>query len=71
MIRSSRRRTWRVLRSSTCAADTIVIRPAITFDRISIRCRSRSAHRNQSHPQSPRSSNKGRVTFQLCRNRTL
>ncbi|TAY74346.1 hypothetical protein ELH84_10920, partial [Rhizobium ruizarguesonis] len=29
------------------------------------------AHRNQSHPQSPRSSNKGRVTFQLCRNRTL
>nr|WP_164986564.1 hypothetical protein [Rhizobium leguminosarum] len=29
-------------RSSTCAADTTVIRPAITFDRISIRCRSRS-----------------------------
>ncbi|RAX37951.1 hypothetical protein DQ393_29975 [Rhizobium tropici] len=29
------------------------------------------AHRNQSHPQSPRSSNPGRVTFQLCRNRTL
>ncbi|TAX39391.1 hypothetical protein ELH97_10050 [Rhizobium leguminosarum] len=29
------------------------------------------AHRNQSHPQSPRSSNPGSVTFQLCRNRTL
>ncbi|NKJ75982.1 hypothetical protein ELI54_35595 [Rhizobium ruizarguesonis] len=29
------------------------------------------AHRCQSHPQSPPSSNKGRVTFQLCRNRTL
>ncbi|TAY88079.1 hypothetical protein ELH83_09745 [Rhizobium leguminosarum] len=26
------------------------------------------AHRNQSHPQSPRSSNPGSVTFQLCRN---
>ncbi|TLW97624.1 hypothetical protein FFR93_38560, partial [Rhizobium sp. MHM7A] len=29
------------------------------------------AHRNRSHPQSPRSSNAGRLTFQLCRNRTL
>ncbi|TCB39132.1 hypothetical protein E0J02_25840, partial [Rhizobium leguminosarum bv. viciae] len=29
------------------------------------------AHRYQSHPQSPPSSNPGRVTFQLCRNRTL
>ncbi|TAY21625.1 hypothetical protein ELH92_10235 [Rhizobium ruizarguesonis] len=29
------------------------------------------AHRYQSHPQSPRSSNPGSVTFQLCRNRTL
>ncbi|TAU35445.1 hypothetical protein ELI44_36645, partial [Rhizobium ruizarguesonis] len=29
------------------------------------------AHRNQSHPQSPTPSNKGSVTFQLCRNRTL
>ncbi|TBG84776.1 hypothetical protein ELG69_12040 [Rhizobium leguminosarum] len=29
------------------------------------------AHRYQSHPQSPPSSNPGSVTFQLCRNRTL
>ncbi|TAU96358.1 hypothetical protein ELI38_10470 [Rhizobium leguminosarum] len=29
------------------------------------------AHRNQSHRQSPTSSNAGSVTFQLCRNRTL
>lgn len=41
-IRSNSRRTWRSLRSSTCAADTIVIRLATTFDKISIRCRSRS-----------------------------
>ncbi|TCA66809.1 hypothetical protein E0H69_33675 [Rhizobium leguminosarum bv. viciae] len=29
------------------------------------------AHRYQSHPQSPRRSDAGNVTFQLCRNRTL
>ncbi|ODR92306.1 hypothetical protein A8M32_05650 [Sinorhizobium alkalisoli] len=37
-IRSKSRRTWH----NTCAAETIVMRPSITFDKTSIRCRSRS-----------------------------
>ncbi|MBB2750473.1 UNVERIFIED_ORG: hypothetical protein GGI57_001149 [Rhizobium aethiopicum] len=42
LMRSNSRRTWRSLRASTCDANTIVIRPSATFDKTSIRCRSRS-----------------------------
>src|SRR6478735_8067139 len=64
LIRSSNRRTWRVLSSSTCAADTNVMRPAITFDKTSIRCRSRSLIAINPIRNLPGHQNPGRVTFQ-------
>ncbi len=71
LIRSSSRRTWRSLKPRTRAADTSVIRPSTTFDKTSIRCRSRSLIAINPIGNLPGHQNPGRVTFLLCRNRTL
>ncbi|WP_196232146.1 hypothetical protein [Rhizobium etli] len=48
------------------AADTNVMRPAITFDKISIRCRSRSLIAINPIRNLPGHQNPGRVTFLLA-----
>src|SRR3546814_15701512 len=63
-IRSSSPRTWRSLRSSTCAAGTIVIRPAAYLRQNLDPLQIALAHRYQSHLQSPRQPlEPGSVTF--------